>query len=341
MKKHANIPVFIPHLGCPNMCVFCNQRTISGTRSFEAESVIPIIEEALSTIGDGVETEIAFFGGSFTGIDPVLMEDLLKIAYSYVSCGRVTGIRLSTRPDYINEQVLEILKKYGVRDIELGLQSVDENVLSLCKRGHGFTDEERACRLITEHDGFALVGQMMIGLPGSTPESEERTARFIIGSGASAARIYPTVVFHDTELCRMAEDGTYIPLSETDAIERSASVMLMFIKAGVEVIRIGLCSSENLSAPDTYYGGPNHPALGELVLNEVYKRIITEMADKISVPKSSVMYVTVARGELSKAVGQKKKNKEFLISNYALSDVIFRECPELSPYEVTVETAER
>ncbi len=339
MKRHANIPVFIPHLGCPNMCVFCNQRTISGTKEFDADSVIPIIENALSTLDVGIEAEIAFFGGSFTGIPEELMERLLKIAYSYVSSGRVRGIRCSTRPDYINEQVLKTLKKYGVRVIELGLQSVDESVLSATKRGHSFEDERRACKLITE-GGFTLVGQMMIGLPNSTPETELETADFIISCGASAARIYPTVVFRDTELCRMSEEGKYSPLSEADAVARAASVILKFIKAGVDVIRIGLCASENLASPDTYYAGPNHPALGELVLNEVYKRLICEAADAVTIPENAVLHITVPLGALSKAIGQKRKNKDFIILRYALSDVIFSESSELMPYEIAVK-AER
>ena len=170
MKKHANIPIFIPHLGCPNQCVFCNQRSISGVHSFDSASVIPTIELALATLGRDTEAEIAFFGGSFTGIDRSLMTELLDIAYSYVTSGRVKSIRCSTRPDYIDEDVLEILKRHAVRVIELGLQSTSDDVLCLTKRGHTRSDCERACRMIKEQ-GFQLVGQMMIGLPGATPES--------------------------------------------------------------------------------------------------------------------------------------------------------------------------
>ena len=211
MNRHVNIPVFIPHLGCPNQCVFCNQRSITGVSEFDSTTVKTVIDTALKTVEYDAEVEIAFFGGSFTGIDYELMCQLLSIAHSYVLSGRVQSIRCSTRPDYINEDILQTLKQYGVKTIELGLQSASDVVLAVTKRGHSFEDELVACKMIVEH-GFSLVGQMMIGLPGSTAESEEQTARFITSVGAVGARIYPTVVFKDTELCYMAECGVYSPL---------------------------------------------------------------------------------------------------------------------------------
>ena len=250
MKKHVNIPIFIPHLGCPNQCVFCNQRTISGVSDFDITSVKAEIDSALATIDQSCEVEIAFFGGSFTGIDRQLMESLLQLAYDYIRCGRVKSIRCSTRPDYISDEILDLLCKYGVKTIELGLQSASDHVLEVCKRGHTFNDEVNACKLIVER-GFTLVGQMMIGLPGSTPEDEIKTARFIIDSGASSARIYPTVVFRDTELCQMSEYGNYIPITLSEATERSAIILEMLLDSGVDVIRIGLCASENL-VDDTF-----------------------------------------------------------------------------------------
>ena len=212
MKKHVNIPIFIPHLGCPNQCVFCNQRTISGVEQFDIANVKKEIEDALSTVDSSQEAEIAFFGGSFTGIDRNLMISLLELAYGYVTDGKVKSVRCSTRPDYIDEEILDILKKYGVTTIELGLQSSSDEVLSVSKRGHTRADEARSCDLIVQR-GFELVGQMMIGLPASTLESEMETARFIVEHGAVGARIYPTVVFYETELCQMAKRGDYSPIS--------------------------------------------------------------------------------------------------------------------------------
>ena len=336
MKRHANIPVFIPHLGCPNQCVFCNQRTISGVRSFDPEAVTDIIESALSTIPSDTDVEIAFFGGSFTGIDRPLMIRLLEIANSYLSSGRVSGIRCSTRPDYITPEILDILEEYGLSVIELGLQSVDELVLFASKRGHGAEIEKEACRMIVER-GFTLVGQMMIGLPGSTSESEIKTAEFIISRGAKAARIYPTVVFRDTELCDMAMKGVYEPLSLDEAVTRSARVMKKFIDSGIEVIRVGLCSSENLSSDDTYFAGPNHAALGELVLGEIFYEIIKDELQRLSVSKEENIRVLVPRGSLSKAIGQNKRNKIRLQNEFEIKRIGFSETDDISGYRITIE----
>lgn len=319
------------------MCVFCNQRSISGVCEFNSDSVIPIIEEALGTVAEDCEAEIAFFGGSFTGIDRDLMIRLLEIAYSYVKSGRVSSIRCSTRPDYINPEILDILEKYKVKVIELGLQSTDKNVLLLTKRNHTFEEEKIACELIVKR-GFQLVGQMMIGLPGSNLESEEKTADFIISSGALGARIYPTVVFRDTELCNMSISGEYTPITLDEAITRSARVMQKFINAGVKVIRVGLCSSENLRSEETYYMGPNHPALGELVENEVYYNLINEKLSLSHSDNYDKITVNVAKGMLSKAIGQKKKNKVRLMERYKLKEIVFSENSNLSDYEICLKT---
>jgi histone acetyltransferase (RNA polymerase elongator complex component) len=249
MKKHANIPIFIPHLGCPNNCVFCNQRSISGTQQFNAAEVIGQIEEALATIDGKCETEIAFFGGSFTGIDRELMIYLLDTAQKYIDSGAVSAIRLSTRPDYIDREILDILSRYGVRTIELGLQSMKARVLEVTRRGHSVSDAERACKLIKEY-GFELIGQMMIGLPASSVCDEIYTAEKICDMGADGARVYPTVVFYNTELCNMAERGEYLPLNEEDAVMRTkeiavgeaqsqAQAVLAFLQVGgkIEAIR--------------------------------------------------------------------------------------------------------
>ena len=338
MTRHANIPIFIPHLGCPNQCVFCNQRSISGVVEFDISRVRSEIENALATIPDGTETEIAFFGGSFTGIDYELMCNLLEIAHSYVKAGLVSSIRCSTRPDYINEKILDTLKKYGVRVIELGLQSMSDEVLLATKRGHTASDAIAACQMIRER-GFMLVGQMMLGLPLSEREDELETARFI-ASVADAARIYPTVVFHDTELCSMAREGDYIPLTLDEAVSRGADVLDVFLERGVKVIRIGLCASENLASDTTYYAGPNHPAIGELIENELYFKKICLLLDGQKKREKTKLTVYVAAGATSKAVGQSKKNTERLISKYGFSSVKISESVALSGYDIEVEITE-
>ncbi len=332
--RHVNIPVFIPHLGCPNNCVFCNQRKISGVEEFHAESVASIIDKALSTVESCASVEIAFFGGSFTGIDRELMISLLEIAYSYIRRGLVKALRCSTRPDYINQEILDILKKYDVKTIELGLQSVSDDVLIKSKRGHNFEAELKSCRLIVEN-GFELVGQMMIGLPASTPKSEIETARFIASCGARAARIYPTVVFRDTELCDMTEDGSYTPLTLDEAVERSAAALEVFIDAGIDVIRIGLQSGENLSSPESFAAGPNHPALGELVVGEVYYNKIRKKLLDADLSGEENIKILVSRGMLSKAVGQNKKNKLRLQEKY--KNLVFGEVSGISEFEILLE----
>ena len=331
--RHINVPVFIPHLGCPNQCVFCNQRTISGVRAFSAEDVRGIIDEALSTVPDDAEVEIAFFGGSFTGIDRDLMISLLEIAHSYVRAGKVSSLRCSTRPDYIDEEILAILKKYGMKTIELGLQSSSDSVLEKSKRGHYFEAEEKACKMIVDNN-FQLVGQMMIGLPGADIQSEIRTARFIVSSGACGARIYPTVVFRDTELCNMTLAGEYKPLTLDEAISRSAEVLEIFLNAGVEVIRIGLQASEGLTSDKSYIAGPNHAALGEMVIGEVYYNRILKILSEMNISDNDKITVLVSPGSLSKAVGQRKRNKLRLCERY--KNISFAESAEISEYEVSV-----
>lgn len=322
-RRHSNIPIFIPHLGCPNDCAFCNQRCISGRSHFNAASIGGEIETALATLKD-VDAEIAFFGGSFTGIDRALMVSLLDTAEDFVKQGRVTGIRLSTRPDYIDEAVLTVLKRYTVSQVELGIQSMDERVLAACRRGHGAEDTVHACRLLQEY-GFSFVGQMMTGLPQATKESERATAMVICDLGAEAARIYPTVVLKGTHLAAMAERGEYRPMTEEEAIYRTADVLSVFRERGVKVLRIGLHAGEELTSGDEIACGFYHPAMGELVEGELYYRRLASELRTTSALAGKAVVVTVPKGELSKAIGQKGRNRERLIREFSLSSLRFVE----------------
>lgn len=337
MKKHANIPIFIPHLGCPNNCVFCNQRSISGRQSFDPADVVRQIEEALSTIDDGCECEIAFFGGSFTGIDRELMIYLLDTAQGYIDAGRVGAIRLSTRPDYIDRERLDILSGYGVKTIELGLQSICDRVLDVTKRGHTSKDAEEACRLIKEY-GFELIGQMMIGLPSSTLEDEIYTAQKICDMGADGARVYPTVVFYNTELCEMAERGDYIPLDEDDAVMRTKEVLSVFDRRGVKCIRVGLCASENLSDEDEVYGGANHSAVGELAMGELYyERICRELDSQGAIFDGGTLIIYASKGATSKVSGQNRRNKIRICKKYGFDKIKILEKSEIIGYNIILE----
>lgn len=309
MSRHLNIPIFIPHLGCPNACVFCNQRTISGTQHFDPAEVDALIAHALETTAAEDTAEIAFFGGSFTGIDRDLMRYLLDVAERYVQHplagkARVAGIRMSTRPDYISDEIIEILSHYSVRTVELGVQSMDDAVLLASGRGHDAACAERACRML-QKAGYEVVGQTMIGLPGSTLQSEIQTAQRLCKIGVQAARIYPTVVFADTALCEMMQRGSYTPLTLCEAVERSAEVLRVFEESGVRVIRIGLCASENLADPATALAGANHPALGELVRSELYYQKLRKLLSGAPTP---VQTVYIPARELSVAIGQHRQN---------------------------------
>ncbi len=314
------------------MCVFCNQRSISGKQSFCRESVKREIDEALSTIPRDCEVEIAYFGGSFTGIDRELMIYLLDIAEEYIvnpreGCAKITGIRMSTRPDYINGEIMEILSRYHVKTVELGLQSMCDGVLKLSKRGHSARDAEKACKAI-KAAGYSLVGQMMIGLPGSTLEDELYTAKRICEMGADGARIYPTVVFYDTELAEMTLHGEYVMLQIDDAVNRSKEVLKIFEKSSVECIRIGLCASENLSDASLVMGGADHPSLGELVMGELYFDRMCECAERIlknTTEEKGVLTFTVPRGEISKAIGQRSKNRHRLEEKYKPYKIAIKE----------------
>ena len=324
--RHVNIPVFIPHLGCPNDCVFCDQRKISGCVCFDESGVEKEIKTALSTLSPDDEVEIAFFGGSFTGIDRDLMLRLLAISDGFIADGRVRSVRCSTRPDYIDSEILKILSEHYVKTVELGIQSMSDAVLTASKRGHTSERTREACRLVKEY-GFRLIGQMMIGLPDSTPEDEIETAREICALGADGARVYPTVVFADTELAEMSSDGRYVPLSLEDAVSRTASVLDVFDRADVSVIRVGLQSGENLSSAESVVGGANHPALGELAMGELFYRRICERADDIlsdTDVSGKTMTVFVPRGATSRAVGQKKRNILRLYEKYCKNSAINR-----------------
>lgn len=319
------------------MCVFCNQRSISGVGEFDCDTVISGIETVLSTLErDITEIELAFFGGSFTGIDRELMIRLLEIGKSYLDSGKIDSMRCSTRPDYINGEILDILSRYGMRTIELGIQSMDDGVLSACRRGHNAQTTINACRAVVEA-GFELVGQMMIGLPGATPHTEAETARFICDCGAIGARVYPTVVFFETELCDMTASGEYTPLSTETAIERTKNVLDIFDRNSVKVIRVGLCSSENLKDVSKVYAGASDESIGEKAMSALYReRIEAALVDIDDMTgKSCIVYGAV--GSVSKISGHKRKNKLYLQEKYGFKSVKILENNELLGYNIRID----
>jgi len=329
--KHINIPIFIQHMGCPNQCVFCDQHAISGAHSFSFEKVREDIESVLKT-AKGAECEIAFFGGSFTGIDRTLMIRLLSLAEEYVREGRVSGIRMSTRPDYISREIIEILKEYTVSQVELGIQSFSDKVLSASRRGHTAEASYEAMRLL-KSEGFSVVGQMMTGLPGADMESEIETARIICREGAEGARIYPCIVFKNTPLEGMTKRGEYTPMTLSEAVLRSAAAYRVFLENDVPCLKIGVHESENLHSEDTYFAGPNHAAIGELIRGKIYCENILKALEGRDVRGMDLM-VFVPRGATSMATGQKRCYKLYILEKTGAKSLKILEKDSLRGYNI-------
>ena len=300
-----NIPIFVPHEGCPFDCIFCNQRKITG-RDTKAtrEDVFKIIEEHLETLPVGEKyVEAAFFGGSFTGISAQKQCELLGAAKEYKDQGKIQGIRLSTRPDYISEEILDRLKVYGVTTIELGVQSMDNEVLKASNRGHTREDVIHASNLIKEY-GFNLGLQMMTGLPGDTPQKSIETAKAIIELKPKCVRIYPTLVLKETKLERLYNDGKYLPQTVEDAADLCKVLIPMFQDADIEVIRVSLVTTEEISENGSVVAGPYHPAFREIAEGEIYFDKMVEIIDN---DKKARIFLVNPK-EVSKAVGNKRRN---------------------------------
>lgn len=323
MRK-VNIPIFVSHRGCPHDCVFCNQKRITGQNG----SVTPgeadeIIKSSLATINRGRSyIEIAFFGGSFTAIDICEQEALLKVAHKYIKSGEVDGIRLSTRPDCINESELIMLKNYGVTSIELGVQSTDEEVLKKSRRGHSYDDVVKASKLINEF-GFELGLQMMLGLVGDTREKSLKTARDIISLSPKTTRIYPTIVIRDSALEVMYNKGEYEPLSLDDAVELCAEIYTMFVQNNIEVLRMGLMASKDMHEGRGIVAGPFHPSFGELVFSRIY---LNKMRSLLGGYTKKEAVLCVNPRDLSKALGNKRANIETIKNEFDIN-IIFK-CDE-------------
>lgn len=283
MKSHANLAIFVPHQGCPKDCVFCNQSRITGAKRlhrYSESEVRSLIEQGLSTIKQGQTVEIAFFGGSFTGLPRSYQRMLLSVAQSYLLSGQVHGIRLSTRPDYITSHIMDFLLSYGVTTIELGCQSLDPEVLLLSKRGHTVAQVEKAVSCIRKYP-VQLGLQLLPGLPGDTREKSVETARKTVALGPDFVRIYPALVIEETELASLYRKGLYHPLTLEESVIVVAEMWLEFLQANIPVIRMGLHPSEDLRTPGTILAGPFHPSFRQLVEEELYRRLLKRMMEEI------------------------------------------------------------
>lgn len=302
--KHINVALFVPDEGCPHRCSFCNQKTISGkVQPLRLDEIDKAVDIALKNT-DCNEGEIAFFGGSFTAIDRAYMTSLLERAYLYVSKGFFKGIRISTRPDCIDKEILDLLKKYGVIAIELGCQSLDDEVLKLNSRGHTQKDVFVASELIKK-EGFKLGLQMMTGLYGDTDEKSIETAGKIISIKPDTVRIYPTVVLEGTRLCELYRKGEYEPQSVDEAAELCKRLLLMFEQEGINVIRLGLHSGGNVD--EGFVAGAYHPAFREICESKIYLDNVFSQIKEKNIPQGFIE-ITVGSRFVSMLTGQKKCN---------------------------------
>jgi histone acetyltransferase (RNA polymerase elongator complex component) len=319
MKTHAIIPIFIPHLGCPNDCVFCNQKKITArVKPVSREDMGETIEKYLKTIsGRGIETvEIAFYGGSFTGIPMEQQREYLSEAKSYKDRGLIQKIRLSTRPDYIDEEILDHLKRYGADIIELGVQSFDEDVLRLSNRGHSREAVFAASRMIKAY-GFELGLQLMIGLPGDTYEKSIRSAEEAATIGPSVARLYPTVIIRDTELYEMYLRGDYKPFSPEETVRTAKDMYRILTDAGINVIRIGLKSTDLISENGEVAGG-YHPAFRQLVESEIAKEQLEAQMEQLMAlcPDTSEISFFCSGASFSNMIGHQRSNRTYFEKKY-------------------------
>lgn len=319
MKRRHIIPIFVPHYGCPHQCVFCNQRKITGTGNMmTAEKAEAIINEALSWQTRSEEKEAAFYGGSFTAIPMEKQRELLSVVSPMRKSGILSGIRLSTRPDAIDEAVLRNLKEHNVTTIELGVQSMDDDVLCASNRGHTSQDVCNAVKLIRQYP-FALGLQIMPGLPREDTHSLLRTANAVRELAPDFVRIYPTVVIDDTQLADAYQCGDYTPLSLAEAVRQTAFLKLFFERANIPVIRMGLQATAEMDSAGTVLAGPYHPAFGELVEAELFRQMIIRTIDGQDMSGRQLI-IHHHPADASKVRGQKKATLCYLQDAYGIDE---------------------
>lgn len=339
-KKHAIIPIFIPHYGCGYDCVFCNQNKITGVKSIPSyEEVESKIDKWLSTLRPLSEAsdnyaktvELAFYGGSFTGIPMEVQSSYLDIAKRYKELGRIDKIHLSTRPDYIDENILENLKRHSVDTIELGAQSFDDEVLMASKRGHDSKCTEKSAKLIKDY-GFELGLQLMVGLPKDTLKSSIHSANEVVRLSPSLARIYPTVMLEDTELLNMYRNGEYKPLKRDEAVKRAKAIYLILEKAGITIMRVGLKSGDVID--NSVIDSPAyHPAFRQLVESEIARDRIENLinakkdilSDKSKTNASKIKVDIYSSPKwFSNMLGNKGENKEYFKNIFSNLDLKYQ-----------------
>jgi histone acetyltransferase (RNA polymerase elongator complex component) len=329
-SKPFVVPVFLPHAGCPHRCVFCNQNAITHAPSglpSEPEIESAIVRFLSYTRKRPPSAQIAFFGGNFLGLDPGAVAAFLRLAQRFVQAGRADGIRFSTRPDTIDRKRLDALSGYSVRTVELGAQSMDDDVLTRSQRGHTAAQTAAAVKLL-KADGYAVGLQMMTGLPGDTGDRAQATAHRLVDLQPDFVRIYPTVVLRKSLLAEWYRTGRFAPLSLEDSVELVKALYLIFYRHGIPVVRMGLQAECNLTAGKEVLAGPCHPAFGHMVhaalFQEMAERLLTQRS-----PHSAAVTLKVHPRSISKMKGLKRANVDALSRKFNLCDLSVEPDPSL------------
>ncbi|SHH07666.1 elongator complex protein 3 [Tepidibacter thalassicus] len=315
--KRRIIPIFVPHRGCPHDCIFCNQKKITGVcTDIKEEEIKNTIESYLKTIDKNYHIEIAFFGGSFTAIDIKMQKKFLSIAKKYVDKGIVKDIRLSTRPDCIDENILEVLKENKVTIIELGVQSMNIDVLDASIRGHSDLDVVNSSKLIKKY-GFKLGLQMMVGLPLDNEQKCIYTAKRFINLKPDFVRIYPTLVVKDTGLEKLYNQKKYKPFDLEETIEIVKKLLVLFYTNNINVIRVGLQPTEDITLGRDVISGPYHPSIRELIESRIYRDYIEFIIKNKNIKEEIILYVN--KKNISKIIGNKKNNIKYLKEKHKIN----------------------
>lgn len=300
------IPVFIPHEGCPHCCVFCNQRRISGftERPVRGEEVQEIVQTWLDRKGsDTRRVQAAFYGGSFTGLPQIRQQELLGAVTPFLEQGRVQSLRLSTRPDYIDQERVALLRRYRVSTVEIGVQSMNDRVLALAKRGHSAADVAQAIPVLRQA-GMEIGDQLLLGLPGDTRTTLRQTVERVIDLRPDFLRIYPLLVVQHSELAAQYKRGEYTPFSLDKAVVLAAWMKQRFDQAGIRVVRMGLQAGPELES--SLLAGPWHPAFGELVASRLMLRRTRKLLAQVS--SEGMVQVYINKRDQSVFRGMKSSN---------------------------------